>query len=515
MITPRSYQLRTHNETVEAIRLGKKRICVQSPTGTGKTLIMGMLAKHVLDQEKRVVIYTNRKLLLDQSSKNFGGFDLEHGVRAAGHEDQRWMPFQISSVQTETRRLKNPEKYRGWDLHRADLVMVDEAHVQTGPEVRDILSKHVEMGGVIVGYTATPLDMAQVYDHLIIGCTMKEARAAGALVPAMVYGPDEPDLKRMGIALKTDDFSEKQQQTAMMTPTIFGRVWEWWNKLNPEHKPSIGFAPGVPESLWFAREFWRKGVSSAHIDGSDVWINGEREYTSQAAREDIMQAHKEGRIKIIWNRFVLREGIDMPWAEVGILATIYGSIASYIQSVGRLLRSSTATGKKEAIIIDHGGNWHRFGSPNADREWNLEYTAAMINGLREETLRRSGLDREPVRCPECAMILSARVCPCGYQSNRQTWPRPVVQIDGSLKMVEASLFKKRTIDATPGGPKRWEKCYWIAFHSKTRMTFRQAIGLYQQNNYWKFPDSNWPFMPKEQLDLFRRVCDVPRERLRS
>lgn len=512
MFTPWPHQSRTHAQTIEAIESGKVRICVQSPTGTGKTLLMAMLAKDFIERDKRVVLYTNRRLLLDQSSRNFSGFDLEHGVRAAGHEDQRWLPFQISSVQTEVTRLKNPERYRGWELHDADIVIVDEAHVNLGPEVRDILARHVNSGAAIVGYTATPIDMGQVYDHLIIGCTMKEGRESGALVPAIVYGPDEPDLKRMGIKLAGGDYTEGQQKKAIMTPTIFGRVFQWWNKLNPDHKPTVGFAPGVPESLYFAQEFWKKGITSAHIDGSDVWINGDRQFTSQEARDDILKAHEEGRIKILWNRFVLREGIDIKWAEYLILATIYGSVASYLQSVGRGLRSYP--GKRIANIIDHGGNWHRFGSPNAEREWNLEYNSSTINGIRGEMLRKSGPEREPVRCPQCAMILATRTCPCGYVCQRTTWPRPVVQIDGTLKMIDSSLFRKRAVDTTDGGPKRWEKCYWIAYHSKTKMTFQQAIGLYQRDNFWKYPDSQWPFMPIETLDLFRRVCDVPRDRLR-
>ena len=33
-----------------------------------------------------------------------------------------------------------------------------------------------------------------------------------------------------------------------------------------------------------------------------------------------------------------REGIDMKWATFGILACIFGSLQSYLQAVGRLLR---------------------------------------------------------------------------------------------------------------------------------------------------------------------------------
>lgn len=509
------HQSRTALAVHAAIDNGAKRICVQSPTGTGKSVIMGLLAKAYLNEDRKVVCYTNRRQLLDQTTRNFGGFDLDHGIRAAGHEDERWKDFQISSIQTEVSRLKKPERHRGWELHRAELILIDEAHVNLGPEVRDIIARHIEMGGVVVGFTATPVDMAQVYDQLIVGCTVEEGRKCGALVPAVCYGPDEPDLRQMGIKLAADDYSENQQKKAMMTPTLFGRVFEWWNRLNPSHKPTIGFAPGVAESLWLAQEFWKRGISAAHIDGSEVWMDNNRSYTSQEARDDILAAHKEGRIKVIFNRFVLREGIDMPWAEVGILATIYGSVSSYLQSVGRLLRASPSTGKTRALIIDHGGNWHRFGDPNADREWYLEYTSSMINGMREEELRKLGPGKEPVRCPWCAMILQNRVCECGFTSMRQTWPRPVVQVNGTLKELNGSLFRKRAIDTRSGARENWIKMYYRAFNSKNRMTFRQAIACYQSENQFQYPDHSWPFMPFETIDLFRRVADVPRERLRK
>lgn len=509
------HQLRAVDQTLAAIQEGSRRICLCSPPGTGKTVIAGMLIKKFLDDEKRVVFYTNRRLLLDQSARNFAGFELEHGIRAAGHEDERWMPFQVSSLQTEMKRLAKPEQNRGWELHKADLVICDEAHLNAGPSVRDIFGRHIEQGAAIVGLTATPVDLGHVYDKLIVACSLEEGRKCGALVPIYVYGPDEPDLRSMGVKPKAygDDFSEGEQKKAMMTPTIFGRVWEWWNRLNPHHKPTIGFAPGVAESLFFAEEFARKGVSSAHIDGADVWINGDRHYTSQVARDDILAAHKEGRIKIIFNRFVLREGIDMPWAEFGILATIFGSVSAYLQTISRLGRS--APGKKWATAIDHGGNWHVHGSPNAERHWELEYTSAMIAGLREEHLRKNP-DKIPVRCPSCAMILATRVCPCGFEVKNNKWPRPVVQIDGTLKEMSEQLFRKRAIDTRANAEENWKSIYWRFFKSKKRpKCFREAFGFYQSLNNWLYPNPNWKYMPIEPIDQFRLVRDVPLHRLRG
>ena len=44
------------------------------------------------------------------------------------------------------------------------------------------------------------------------------------------------------------------------------------------------------------------------------------------------------------------------------------------------------------------------------------------------------------------------------------------------------------------------------------MTFRQALGLFFYENHY-YPPSNLPFMPVEKIDSYRRVKDVPTDKL--
>src|SRR5207302_733945 len=120
---------------------------------------------------------------------------------------------------------------------------------------------------------------------------------------------------------------------------LIGRVWEWFEKINPEHKPTILFAPSVQGSLWFAEQFIKKGVPAAHIDGEEVFVDGQVYRTGKSVREDVLGRSRDGRIGVLCNRFVLREGIDAPWLCHGIFATVFGSLQSYLQSGGRLLRA--------------------------------------------------------------------------------------------------------------------------------------------------------------------------------
>ena len=70
------------------------------------------------------------------------------------------------------------------------------------------------------------------------------------------------------------------------------------------------FAPGVPESKWFVEQFERRGVKARHIDGD----------TPDEVRNEILDRHREGDVKVISSYGVLREGADLPWATMSLLS---------------------------------------------------------------------------------------------------------------------------------------------------------------------------------------------------
>jgi superfamily II DNA or RNA helicase len=503
------HQIRAFDETLAAIARGERCILVTSPTGGGKSRIICDMIEALTQQGWHAVLYTNRKLLIDQLVGVLDKHGIDHGVRAAEWSDEGWFePVQISSLPTERSRVLTKQK---WQIHgsgRQCIAIVDEAHLNAGRTARRIFQLHEEAGHARLGFTATPLDLGDIYDRLIVAGTNSELRRCGALVPCLHYGPDEPDLRHIGRIPLGQDLTESQNRKIMMTPTIFGRVWTWFDKLNPEHKPTILFAPGVPESIWFAERFVAKGVTVAHIDGKDVWVNGKLYRSSRQARADVLAGSKDGTIKVLCNRFVLREGIDAPWLAHGIFATVFGSLQSYLQSGGRLLRGFP--GLESVTLQDHGGNWWRHGSLNADREWRLEDTCTSVAGLREDRLRNKK-DTEPIRCPQCARILSSLSCQCGWEAKAGRKSRPVVSIDGELIEMHGDIYRPRRIDQRPDAVRTWEKVYYRA--KNAGKTFRQAEALYAKENDWNWPPRTLPLMPIEERDWHRKVKDVPFGRL--
>lgn len=514
------HQISAVRDVLTAKEAGDRVLCVTSPTGGGKTQVMRDLAQHFLDQERKVVLYTNRKLLIEQITGGLEKAGITHGVRAAGYQDERDETFQVSSLQTENNRVLKSQK---WTLHAAELVLIDEAHNQTGPTVQKIIEKHNEAGALIVGLTATPIDIGDIYDQLIVAGTNSELRACGALVPARHYGCSEPDLADIGRAALAklqagQDLTDVENAKAVMTPGIYAFVAEQFRRLNPQAKPSILFAPGVRESMWFAEEFSRLGIPAAHIDGDEIWVDGETFQSTPESRKGILARSESGNIKLLCNRFVLREGVDAPWLSHGILACVFGSLKSYLQSGGRLLRAHPSL--RHVTIQDHGGNWWRHGSLNADREWSLDMTDRMAAGIHYENATDPKKPK-PFVCNGCQVTLIYRevtvdrvaTCPeCGAKMDLRKRSRPVIQADGTLTEHFGDALKPRPTRLNDDTESLWERYYYRALKSKKGMTFSEARGLFCHEHGY-FPPSNLMLMPKNVGDWWRKVRHVPKDNL--
>jgi len=479
------------------------RLLISAPTGAGKSRCMLELFK--ANRHRKACLYTHRRLLLDQLAQNLQDAGLEFGLRAAGHDTDYSKNLQLCMIQTEHSKRED----RG--LHDAELVIIDEAHVIKASMAEEIVSEHVDGGALIVGFTATPLDLGHMYDELFVGAANSQLRACGAHVPCYHYAPDSVDtakLKRQ----KTGEYYQGDVLRAIMTPTIIARVVANHKLLNPEQRPAILFAPGVSESRWFAEELCKAGIESGHIDGEYIWMDGKTVPNTTMYREEFLAKLRSGEMKVACNRFVLREGIDVPELYHAIFATCFGSLQSYLQAGGRLLRSHSSL--SHVIVQDHGNNVLTHGSLNADREWELTATAQKTLSQRIERLREQK-EEEPIICTECFGIRAGGPrCPiCGHCENRRV--RRVIELDGSLRMVEGPLYKPMRVDRKPGSLERWKKIYWRAKNSKN-MTFRQARSLYaKESGDWTYPSAFLPLMPINPEDMVERVRDLPSWKLRQ
>lgn len=443
------HQEDTLTEARRLAREGVKRIALALPCGAGKTAIMFEIAKSAIMQGKSVAIYScrrsNTKQIMDSADRS----GIKAGVVASefSKDADPTAPLQICQLQTVAARLGD---YRH-SFPFADVVIVDEAHQQTGEQAEKVFSKHSGSGSYILGFTATPVNMSGLYDKLVCKATFKQLLECKAHLPVICFGPDRPDLDQ----LKTNQSGEFSQQVNIKLnkpKRIFGTVFENWKRLNPEGLSTIGFAPGVKESRYFHEKFVANGIASAHVDGERVAIatrnsSGvieDMEYMSDSvSRQAVFDGSRNGDIQIIWNRFVLRESIDLPHVYCCILACSMGARSTYLQSAGRVLRYHKDL--DHTILIDHGGNIDRHGLPDQEQEWELGCTNRSLHTDRKESLQsqKASESGEPICCPRCDNYRThGAECPnCGWKHKMSV--RKVRQLDGTVLVKKGRIVKHK------------------------------------------------------------------------
>ncbi len=324
-----------------------------SATGAGKSDMMWALTQYYQSQGAKCLILTNRKMLTRQTMENAQAKNIGFGVRAASlaeHFDSS-QDIQISSIQTEIARTINTTR---WEPFDADYIFVDEGHLQASGESEKFLRSYLHRNRKVVGLSATPIGMSHLYPKLVVSGSPSECLACGSHVRAVIKAPFEFDLSRVG-RVKTGEFNVGDIRKYVWSQQIVGRIIDEWRSENPEQRPTLVFAPCVETSIGLVNDFLEAGVKAAHIDAKKVQI-GDKSYTDSdgTLRQEIMESWKAGDIKVICNRFVLREGIDLPQMYHLILACPMGSIKTYLQSTGRVIRYSKET-PHHVLITDHAG----------------------------------------------------------------------------------------------------------------------------------------------------------------
>ncbi len=414
------------SRTIDMIKMkrfeGVKRLVVQGPTGSGKTITFLELIRNEIKQGGSAIVYTNRRTLRQQISDVLDEHKVWHGVRAAGEQARLHRNVQVSSIMTE--RVRSLKKDSKWDIHKASLVIVDEAHSNRAETARKLLALHAQQGATILGFTATPVGISDLYDDMISMATLSELREAGVLVPCEVYAPETIDMS--GVRVQAGEYHQGESQKRVRETIVIGNVIDHWKKLNPSQDQTVLFAPGVKESRWFTQQFNLHGYPAEHIDAK----------TSATKRKEIFKRWADGETKIVCNFGILREGFDLKTCKHAILAQPTNRLSTFLQIVGRVIRS--APGKEGAILQDHVGAIYQHGSPNADRNWTLNDTDMTINRERKERKKK---DKEKdSTCPNCGVTRYAIPgyydrCPkCGYEGGFVE--KMVRQTNGELVIVK-------------------------------------------------------------------------------
>lgn len=532
------HQKRGIQDVLEALNSGKRRICLTSPTAGGKARIISEIIKDRVFHGKKCTLYSNRKLLTNQLMEQLQEDGISFGVRAAEYEEylDDSAPVQLCSIQTDNARVLNRRAKAGFGndaagkrqfpLPKTDLVIVDECHLSKAGMAQAILGEHHDSGAALLGVTATPLGVSHIYDDLIIAGNNSELRRCGAILPCHVYSCPEIDTRKIErVKSHGGEFSLADIRKHCWTQAVYGHVANSLKKNNPDMRPFLLFAPGVEESVGFDKHLNSLGIKVAHIDGEDCVVNGERYKSTRDVRSQIISDVKSGRIFGVCNRFVLREAVNIPELYMLVLACPIGSLLSYVQVVGRVLRSHDSL--SQVAINCHGGNFWRHGSPNADRDdiWRKYFHdpdgETLPTDVRIEEIK-TGKEECPLCCPSCGSVQMMPKTGRCYKCNtdlRGKRSRFVIQRDGELVEVTGLPVKPRREVKTKDMQDAWSRAFWAAKRPGGKLkdhSFAQLRGMIASGHFsgfeklrGQFPGEGTKFTPKSAVDWFRRVQDVP------
>jgi superfamily II DNA or RNA helicase len=348
MIQLREYQ----KEIIERILSSPyDRIMVQSPTGSGKTVIACELIQKYLNDSKTVYFIAHRKELIDQTYDHLvTHLGITPGVIMA--KDNRSAPqktIQLASIQTLSCNDDIKEII--------DVIIIDEAHHSCANSYVKFIKQHPQ--AKIIGFTATPdrLDkkpLDSIFQILYQTKTIRELITLGHLVqPRMFVLPAPVGLDAI------DEFDMEGSERAYMDPQVIGNYVEEYDMRCSDRK-TILFTQSIVHSIELcSRIFHKTKKVIKHLDAQ----------TSKSKRDKIISDLRNNIIHGISNVGVLTEGFDDPQISAVMICKNTKSLVNYLQMAGRALRPYK--NKTDCIILDCNGSFERHGAIEKDRFWSL------------------------------------------------------------------------------------------------------------------------------------------------
>ena len=411
----RPYQVDLTDQTRALMQSGVMSILLQSPTGSGKTLLTAWMLKTAAGKRMTSWFVVHRRELVKQSIRAFDEVGVRHGVCAAGFVEHKRALIQLGSIQTLARRYKN--------YHPPSLIVWDEAHHVAAKSWRSIYEQFPN--AFHVGLTATPerLDgkgLGKWFQRMINGPSVEWLIENKFLSPYRLYVPST--ISTAGLPTRMGDYAVAALERTSDTPTITGDAIGEYKK-RAAGKRAVAFCVSIQHSKHVVDMFNAAGIRAAHIDGD----------TDANERDRLLSLFAEQRLDLVSNVDLFGEGYDLPSLEVAILLRPTQSLGLYLQQVGRALRPNA--GKAQAVILDHAGNSQRFGLPDDPRDWTLEDRATGLSGRPE-----AGIAFKVCRACLAAQRPSRGVCVyCGAAF--EATPRVVEEVAGDLVEVDTEALK--------------------------------------------------------------------------
>lgn len=454
----RQYQKEAVAAVWDYLRQHDDNPCVVLPTGTGKSLVIGkVVSEAVAHWHGRVLILAHVKELLQQNAEKIRLLcpGVKVGVYSAGLKSRDTKEDVIvAGIQSVHRRA--------CELGTFDLILIDEAHL-IPPDgdgmYREFLTdaKTVNPNVRLIGLTATPFRLKgglickpeNLLNAVCYEAGLKEMITQGFLSPIIPKGSrhdNEVDFSNLHI--RAGEFLSDEIEVLMNNDRLVTNACREIVDLTQDRKATLIFGVSIDHCKKIKRAIEKFSKQECALVTGDTPAEERAELLERF--KGITKAHDLygtplKPLHYLVNVSVLTTGFDAPNCDCIAILRPTASPGLLLQMVGRGLRLSPATGKRDCLVLDYGENIMRHGPLDAIRI--------------EDKPVGTGKKGEPPakKCPKCNTLVetSRTTCPeCGYvfpprELKHDAWASADGLISGQVVTHDETVQKVEY--------KRWEK----------------------------------------------------------
>lgn len=377
----RYYQQEALTEVIELWQY-HKRVLVQSPTGSGKSLILCYPIKEFLRMGRPVLAIAHKIELISQLRDHIRRWcEVEPGIIADRTQFKRDPSALVQIASIQALSYLKPEQ-----LPPASLVAIDEAHHSHARSYAKIFGHY--QNSFFLGATATPLridgrglrylyDGVPGFEAMVTGVPVRQLIEEGYLANFKIFtGETVLSPEAAGISTRGGDYAQNELEDYAESVLLKGEIVDTWLQ-HAAGKRTVLYPVSVELSKEYCQEFINRHISAAHIDAD----------TPAKERADILDRFREGKILVLCQHSIVVEGVDVPLIECVQFARPTKSLTVWFQAIGRALRP--AEGKPHAIVIDHTDTHQKLPWIDEPIEWSLDPISLKLG------------TKHALTCPQC------------------------------------------------------------------------------------------------------------------
>jgi len=443
----RLYQRQAVNECWQALKKSDEPVLLMASVGAGKSLMLADILLTFEKHGKRALCLVNNAELVRNNSETFNAQGGHSSIFCAALDSKiSSAPVVFGTPQSILNGINKNE-----DIGRVkfNVIVVDEAHNINYLDQRTCFMrilrhfKHEYPEMRLLGATGTNF---RYKGSAIVGegCLFKSQvgnitteqliRDEYLINPSFTIDPDLViDFSRVKVK-SNGQFDQKQlaeviEQSARLTELICKQI---------VHVMEIENRFGV---FLFATTKKHAHEILSHLPPEEsAIILGE---TPQDERTKILEMARQGDVRYLVNIAIISVGVDVPAYDTIAYLRPTESLVLLVQTMGRALRLSEATGKQDALIMDFAGNIERHS------DWD--------NPILLEALKQT-IDRDKplvILCPKCQKMNTeyARRCigvvnnkRCDYYFEFKECPNELCKVKNDIASRQCRLCEQELID---------------------------------------------------------------------